>query len=84
MEVKEFKLVHVDQPDILEPLDKADDGSEDLDNGAQNGANGEYSEAAANGGDQHVETAAGADSEDEENASLAWEVLEVARAICEK
>lgn len=84
MEVKEFKLVHVDQPGILEPLDNADAGSEDLDNGAENGANGENSEIAANGGDEHVETTAGVDSEDEENASLAWEVLEVARAICEK
>lgn len=57
-----------------------DAGSEDLKNGAQNGANGGNSEAPANGEDQHV----GADSEVEDNASLAWEVLEVARMICEK
>ncbi|KAH7725787.1 nuclear autoantigenic sperm protein [Aphelenchoides avenae] len=63
-----------------ESLDKVDAGSEDLKNGAQNGANGGNSEAPANGEDQHV----GADSEVEDNASLAWEVLEVARMICEK
>ncbi|KAH7709118.1 nuclear autoantigenic sperm protein [Aphelenchoides avenae] len=68
----------------LEPLENVDAGSEDLENGAQNGTNGESSEVPTNGEHQHVETAAGTDSEGEENASLAWEVLEVARAICEK